>query len=224
MTGPAAAAGAATSPGEPYFGFVNRIGYRLLRVFAALVIRPYFRLTVEGLERLPDGPFILAPNHRSHIDPFVLQSVMPSRRIVYMMTREWYEKPAMHWFFRFMRCIAIEEGKNNRDAIERSVDVLQHGVVLGIFPEGRLVTDEALGDFNPGVAAIASRVGVPIVPVALLGTQVAYPRGARFPKPRPVRIRIGAPIELGGRDGKRREKLRDVTTRLRDSVSELVGA
>lgn len=206
------------------FGLANRLGYRLMRAAAFLTVRPYFRLRVTGHDLLPArGPLIIAPNHRSHIDPLVLQTAVTRRRIVFVMMRDWYDRPRLRLFFRYMHCIALEESGSNRRALDLASGVLERGGVLGMFPEGRLVTDTPLAEFSPGVAMLAMRTGAPIVPTAILGSDAAFPRGRRFPARHPIEVRFGEPIVTAADSAGRREKLKDVTTRLHAAVGTLLS-
>ncbi len=138
---------------EP-FSRLNRIGYQIVRAIARVTAWPYFRLRIEGAEHLPPGPVIVAPNHCSYIDPLVLQAVIPSHRIVFMMTSDWYDVKSIQPFFRFMKCISVEEGARNRKALEEALGMLRLGASVGIFPEGQIGPEGKLGEFSPGVASL----------------------------------------------------------------------
>jgi 1-acyl-sn-glycerol-3-phosphate acyltransferase len=160
------------------------------------VCQPYFRLRLIGGDRLPAGPFVIAPNHESLLDPVVLQLVLP-RRLVYLMTEDWYDVAVLTPFFRFVRAIRVRERVGgNRAALAQAALALMNGVSVGIFPEGRLSRDGSLDTFHPGVTLLAMRVGVPIVPAAIQGTAAALSHDRRFPKPSRVTIRIGEPLDV----------------------------
>lgn len=210
-----------------YFGPVNSAGYRALRWIARGSLVPYFRLSATGVERLPEGPCVLAPNHASYLDPLVLQAALP-RRVVYLMTSDWYDRVLLRPFFRFMRAVPIREnGRSNRDALSRAHEALRHGLPIVIFPEGRVTTDGTLGRFHPGVGQIAVRAGVPIVPIGIEGTFAALPKGKALPRRVRVTVRVGTPLDVPPVDGldksARREALRVVTERVKDAVAELLA-
>jgi len=212
----------------PRFGAFNRLGYRLIRAVAFFTIRPYFRLRLEGADRLPaTGPFLIAPNHRSYLDPIVLQAVISKRRIVFMMTREWYDKPLLRPFFRFMGAIPVDGEGRNREALERSAAILAADRPLGIFPEGQIHDGVELGPFHSGVAALAMRTGTTIVPAAILGSGDAFPKGRWFPRPYAITIRLGDPIDPGSirsssEGGHRRGRLQILTERIRSDVGAML--
>jgi 1-acyl-sn-glycerol-3-phosphate acyltransferase len=176
-------------------GAWNRGLYRLVRfVLGDLVLRPYFRIGVRGLEHLPaSGPVILAPNHCSLLDPLVLQSALP-RRIVFLMTLAWYRRRFLRPFFELMRAIAVRDDGGNRGAMTAAATALEHGAAVGVFPEGRISADGTLRGFQVGAAVLAIKQRVPVVPVRILGTYAALKKGARLPRPARVTIVLGAPL------------------------------
>ncbi|MBI4881533.1 MAG: 1-acyl-sn-glycerol-3-phosphate acyltransferase [Planctomycetes bacterium] len=206
------------------YGLLNRIGYRLLRLFVGVTVRPYFRIRLEGTQHLPPGPCIVAPNHASYLDPIVLQTALP-RRLVFLMTLTWYDVPLLRPFFRFMHCIPIDEEARNRKALLAALQALERGASVGIFPEGEVTTTGALGRFTPGVAALALRANVPVVPAGITGTFQALPKGRRFPRPVRVTVRLGPPLAPGGDEAGRakRDALRQVTAELQQAVRALVS-
>ena len=218
--------GRATRAEDSFFSVANRIGYALVRLFASVVIWPYFRIRLEGREHLIDGPLIVAPNHCSYIDPVVLQTPIQSRRMVFLMTRTWYEVWYLKPFFLLMKAIPVEDEARNRKALERALEVLRRGVPVGIFPEGQISLNGELSPFSPGVASLALRAGVPIVPAAIVGSARALPKGKFWPRPRKVIIRLGpALFPLSGEQAQglsRREVMEELTLRLKRAVRSLL--
>jgi 1-acyl-sn-glycerol-3-phosphate acyltransferase len=217
-----------SSSGRPYFGPANRAAFRVLRTSLRAVFLPYFRLKLIGAERLPAGPFVIAPNHASLLDPVVLQLAVP-RRLVYMMTEEWYDVAMLKRFFRFVRAIRVRENAgSNRGALAQAALALLNGIPVGIFPEGRLARDGRLGKFHPGVTLLAMRVGVPIVPAAIQGTAAAMPPDRRIPKPRRITIRLGEPMDVHAPPDMtaraRRALAEQMAEKLRSRVAELLAA
>lgn len=211
-----------------YFGPFNAFGYRALRAFAGVTIVPYLRLSAEGLERLPDGPCVLAPNHASYLDPVVLQAAL-DRRVVYLMTSDWYDRTLLRPFFRFMGAVPIRENaRSNRAALDSAHGALRSGLPVVIFPEGRVTTDGALGRFHAGVAQIAVRAGVPIVPVGIEGTFAALPKGRLLPRRARVTVRVGTALDVPPVErvdkAARRHAFRELTDRVRGAVEALLPA
>lgn len=188
-------------------------------------LRVWFRLRVEGAPPAR-GPFVLAANHTSFVDPLVLGAVTRSR-VVYMMTEVVWRSRALGWFYRWNRAIPIRARGGNRDAMRAARSVLQQGRVLGIFPEGGLSRDGLPMLGNPGAVSLVLQENVPIVPVGIVGAHDAFAPGARWPQPRRITIRFGAPIApaeldaLGG--GDRRQRLREATTTIMRRIAALTG-
>ncbi|MBK6942123.1 MAG: 1-acyl-sn-glycerol-3-phosphate acyltransferase [Planctomycetes bacterium] len=227
--GPSAGSHAANSRAlvkdETGAGPWNRGLYRLVRfLLGDLVLRPYFRLSVRGLEHLPkSGAVILAPNHCSLLDPLVLQSALP-RRIVFLMTLAWYRRRLLRPFFVLMRAIAVRDDGGNRGAMSAAAAALEHGAALGIFPEGRISADGTLRGFQAGAAVLAIRQRVPVVPVRIVGTFAALKKGARIPRPARVSIVLGPALvapECVDEPTQRRACAAEFTQRIRAAVEAL---
>jgi len=95
------------SPVEPR-SLVSQAGYDFFQALTRSVFRLFFGLRLSDAAALPDGPVLLAANHRSFIDPLVLGGAV-DRRVTYMMHARFYDKPALNWFFRMARCIVVED-------------------------------------------------------------------------------------------------------------------
>ncbi|MFH0946388.1 MAG: lysophospholipid acyltransferase family protein [Planctomycetota bacterium] len=208
-----------------YFSRSNWIGYGLVRFVACALVRPYFRLRLIGREYLEPGPVIVAPNHCSYLDPVVLQTAIARQRLVFLMDKAWYDRPLLNPFFRLMKCIPVDEDARNRSALEQALITLRQGVSVGIYPEGQVNPEGVLGKFSPGVASLALRAGVPIVPAGITGTGRALPKKHRFPRPVRVTVRLGPALHpLRGEAAQgmsKRAVMDDLTARLTRAVEGL---
>jgi 1-acyl-sn-glycerol-3-phosphate acyltransferase len=136
-------------------GPVEAAGYWICRGTFRLALRTAWHLSLADVRDLPDGPVILAANHRSFIDPLVLGSAV-ERRVTFMMTARYYDLPALNWFFRMSRCIVVDDEKpDNRKALRDSLESLDAGQVVAIFPEGHISPDGALRAAQPGMGWLA---------------------------------------------------------------------
>ena len=181
-------------PSEPF-----PLLYRLLRGASRPVLKAAFNLRVEGSENLPPtGPFILAANHHNYLDGVVLGVAVP-RKITFLVMPRVYHTTRLHPpFFRHVGSIPVNLEKPDPGAIKRALRILEAGGVIGIFPEGPFSLEGRLVDGQPGVALIALRAGVPVVPVGIIGTYEAL-RGRpwRVPRPYPLTVRFGPPLSFG---------------------------
>ncbi len=184
------------------------------------IFRAIFRVSCEGLDLLPDSPYIVASNHRSHLDPPVLNSVFPSP-LVFLAKEELF-KPPLGWFIRHMRAVPVKR-RGDTQALAIALSVLERGCPVGIFPEG---TRAPAGSFlppKPGIGVIAVRSGAPVVPVLIEGTDRVLPRGSKIPKPlTPIEVRIGEPVSFKDREdspASYRKIAREVMDRIQSLVS-----
>jgi 1-acyl-sn-glycerol-3-phosphate acyltransferase len=170
---------------------------------ARAVLDPLFsflwHIEVEGLDRLPEsGGAIMAPNHLSVIDHFVLATALP-RRITYVGKGEYMDSWKTKYLFPALGMIPIDRsgGSAAQAALDAAAGVLGHGELFGIYPEGTRSRDGKLHKGHTGAARLALRTGCPIYPVGLQGTLEVQPPDASMPKPfKVMRVRIGRPVSV----------------------------
>jgi len=194
------------------------LGYRLVRGLVRVLLRVGWRLRVDGLEHLPEPPYILAPNHSSEIDPLVLGASVPVR-IVYLVSRHLERFPIIFRLVRAFDPVFVQRGLADVAGVRATLARLARGDVLAIYPEGHVVQDAPLGPLHDGLAFIALRAAVPIVPVAITGASQMWPLGARWPRPSRLTVWIGPP--LIARVG---DDAQTLTTRLRVALVGLLDA
>jgi 1-acyl-sn-glycerol-3-phosphate acyltransferase len=171
---------------------VNPIVYWLLRAIVQPAAHLYFRLSRIGREHIPaEGGFIIASNHRSFLDPFVI-ALMARRPIYFMTKKEAFINRPVAWLLSSLGAYPIDRGASDQDALGTTKAILERGDGVLIFPEGTRTRPGALGRPKRGIGRLALETGVPVVPVALIGTE-AVRNGWRF-RPHKVRIRAGAPL------------------------------
>jgi len=172
--------------------------YKALKPFVVMMAWLLFRLRVEGRENEPlRGPFIVISNHASILDPILLGCAL-RHPIRFMAKEELFRIPGLRALMTVLGAFPVRRGEPDRQAIRRALEIIKKGEVLGMFPGGTRTPDGRLHRVEPGAAALALRTKVPILPVAILGTERALPRGAKVPRPTPITIRIGPPLTLDG--------------------------
>ncbi|MCB9897876.1 MAG: 1-acyl-sn-glycerol-3-phosphate acyltransferase [Planctomycetes bacterium] len=159
------------------------------------LLRTLWRVSCADVPTLGAGPSILAPNHRSFLDPIVVGSML-EERITFMMTAKYYDRPGLRRFFRMERCLVVETDGDNRRVLRDAKAVLDAGRHLCIFPEGAISPDGRLQPPQLGVAWLARRTGAPVFPIFLGGTREALPRGAWVPRFPRVTMRVGGPLSI----------------------------
>src|SRR5437660_5915546 len=173
---------------------VNRLVYWLVRAVLQPFFRLYFRLDRIGREHIPDeGPVIIAANHRSFLDPFVI-GTMARRPMYYVAKEELFRKRWMGWILNALGAFPVRRGMGDEDSIATAKAILARGDIVLIFPEGTRTRPGSLGKPKRGVGRLALESGAPVVPVAVIGTEDVR-KGWRI-RPRKVRIRAGRPLSF----------------------------
>src|SRR6266705_2389671 len=158
------------------------------------ILRLMYRPKTKGLENLPKtGAAILAPNHQSFLDDFLLPLVIKKRKVVMMAKADYFDNWYTAWFFKAAGCIPVrrEGGSASARALAGGIDALAAGKLVGIFPEGTRSPDGRLYRGKTGVARMALEAQVPIIPVAITGTFEAMPYDRKMPKPGRCEVRFG---------------------------------
>ncbi|HEY3603309.1 MAG TPA: lysophospholipid acyltransferase family protein [Sporichthyaceae bacterium] len=195
-------------------------------------LRAAFRPWSEGLENIPDdGPAILASNHLSFSDSFFLPLVV-SRRITFLAKEEYFTGTGLKGrfsagFFRGVGQIPVNRSGGNASdsALEAGLGVLGRGGLFGIYPEGTRSPDGRLYRGRTGVARLALKAGVPVLPVAMVDTDRVQPPGRVMPTIARIGVRVGAPLDFSRYAGLEEDRfvLRSVTDELMYELMALSG-
>ena len=171
---------------------VNSVLYWLARALLLPFFLLYFRLERIGREHIPrSGPVLLAANHRSFLDPFVI-GALTRRPIYYMAKRELFESRWQAWLLNSLGAFPVDRGRGDEHAMATARTILERGDCVVIFPEGTRVRPGPLGRPHRGVGRLALQTGARVVPVAVIGTEDVR-RGWRI-RPHKVTIRCGRPL------------------------------
>jgi glycerol-3-phosphate dehydrogenase (NAD(P)+) len=168
---------------------VNPLMYWLVRGVLQPFFHLYFRLSRIGREHIPaTGPVILASNHRSFVDPFIIATIA-RRPLYYVAKEELFRNRFFGWVLNNLGAFPVRRGKGDADMIDTAKQILDRGDAVLIFPEGTRIRPGALGRPRRGVGRLALESGAPVVPVAIIGTE-AIRKGWRI-RPHKVRVRVG---------------------------------
>ncbi|ETB10428.1 1-acyl-sn-glycerol-3-phosphate acyltransferase [Mycobacterium avium subsp. silvaticum ATCC 49884] len=178
--------------------------YVLLGPLLSLLGRP----KVEGLEHVPSsGPAILASNHLAVMDSFYLPLVV-RRRITFLAKSEYFTGTGLkgwfqRWFFTAVGQVPIDrtDADSAQAALTTAQQVLAQGKLLGMFPEGTRSPDGRLYKGKTGLARLALQTGVPVIPVAMIGTNVVNPPGSNMLRFGRVTVRFGKPMDFSRFEG-----------------------
>ncbi|MGI8729733.1 MAG: 1-acylglycerol-3-phosphate O-acyltransferase [Solirubrobacteraceae bacterium] len=173
---------------------VNPLVYWLSRAVLEPFFLLYFRMRRIGRQHIPaTGGLIIAANHRSFLDPFVIGTLV--RRPVYFVAkRELFKRPLVAWWLSSLGAFPVDRGNGDRDAMDTARRILERGDCVVIFPEGTRTRPGGLDTPKRGVGRLALETGAPIVPVAIIGSE-SVRRGWRI-RPHQVRMRCGPPLRF----------------------------
>lgn len=178
--------------------------YVLLGPLLSLIGRP----KVEGLHHVPSsGPAILASNHLAVMDSFFLPLVV-RRRITFLAKSEYFTGAGIkgwfnRWFYTAVGQVPIDrtDSEAAQAALNTAEQVLGQGKLLGMYPEGTRSPDGRLYKGKTGLARLALQTGVPVIPVAMIGTDVVNPPGTTMLRFGRVTVRFGKPMDFSRFDG-----------------------
>lgn len=199
--------------------------YRALRGPLRFALTRWFDLRVDGLEHLPpSGPYLIAANHHNYLDGVVLGVTVPQPISFLVMPRVWRATPLHPMFHRNIRSIPIDLERADVGALRRALRSLQEGRVVGIFPEGPFSVRGQLEPGLPGVALLALRSGVPVIPAGIRGTYEALAgRRGHIPRRASLGVRFGPARRFSaGRVPAGRSARVRVTHRIMDDIAALL--
>jgi 1-acyl-sn-glycerol-3-phosphate acyltransferase len=198
--------------------------YRLLRGPVRAALQRWFALDVNGVDRLPaHGPYIVAANHHNYLDGVVLGVTVPAPVAFLVMPRVYRATPLHPVFHRHVGSIPLALERPDVGALRAALQHLEHGGVVGIFPEGPFSVRGRLERGLPGVGLLALRSAVPVIPAAICGTYEALVgRRGYIPRRHPITVRFGTPrVFLTNGDGTRTARAR-VTARVMEDIGALL--
>jgi 1-acyl-sn-glycerol-3-phosphate acyltransferase len=191
------------------------------QMFCRVVTTKLYNLKVYGKENLPEeGGVLLASSHQSYLDP-VLVGVQIRRPVSYMANAYLFRNAFFGWLIRSLHAFPVEQGKGDRAAVATCIEKLKAGHALCLFPEGHRTPDGTIKPLQGGIALIARRAGVPIVPVVIDGAFETWPKRSKYPLPGHVHIMYGKPFDVTGMDAS--EIIKTLEERLQAMLIELKG-
>ncbi len=201
---------------------------RTLFLFNRALMKSFFNLKVEGAAGLPkEGPFVVAPNHLSYIDSFVLAAALEARSLRRTHWAGWtgaaFGNPLTRAVSRLAQAFPIDAERAGASSLAFGSMVLKGGKGLVWFPEGQRSADGELQPFKPGIGMLLDRYRVPVVPVSIRGSYEAMPPGRFLPRPSGITVTFGAPLDPNDleHEGEGEEPRDRIVSALRSRVAEL---
>ncbi|MEV4175497.1 MULTISPECIES: lysophospholipid acyltransferase family protein [unclassified Nonomuraea] len=199
--------------------------YEVVKFASAPLAHAMCRPQISGAAHVPrTGPAILAANHLSVLDSFLLPALLP-RHVTFTAKNEYFSgNPVSGFFMRLGGSLPIdrESAHSAQVMLDEAAALLERGELFGIHPEGTRSPDGRLYRGKIGVAWLALKTGAPVLPVALSGTEKVLPVGAKVPRPASIGIAIGAPMRFEGDHTKARDR-RQVTDEIMAAIQKLSG-
>jgi 1-acyl-sn-glycerol-3-phosphate acyltransferase len=208
------------------------VGYWVVKVILTPILRVLFRPWVDGGEHIPEhGAAIFASNHLSFSDSIFLPLVVP-RKITFLAKSDYFTGRGVKGkltkgFFSSVGQVPIDRsgGAASEAALRTAKRILAEGKLLGLYPEGTRSPDGRLYRGKTGIARMALEAGVPVIPVAMINTDVVQPTGKKIPKLGRVGVRIGKPLDFSRYAGMEGDRfvLRSITDEIMYELMVLSG-
>lgn len=183
----------ATIPSDPTRRSKTWLFFQTITWF---VYKLLFRYEAYGIHNVPaTGGAILAANHESYLDP-PLVGVPLKRPVAFMAKSELFENKYFGFLIRNLHAFPIRQGKGDRAALVETVKRLQEGHLLNMYPEGSRSPDGNLAPLQMGIGLLIRKAEVPVIPVAIVGSHEAWPKGRKIFRPGHLRVIFGPPLTL----------------------------
>lgn len=184
-------------PFNPLEAVISLLG----RGLSWLVMKVFFRLEVIGREHLPrQGAFVLTPNHLSFLDPIALFAATPLPVLRHTYFAGWtgimFKNALMRFGGRIGKTVPIDPNHAAASSLALGAIVLKQGNSLIWFPEGERSVSGELMPFKPGIGLLLRHQPVKVVPVGIVGVDKAMPVGRRLPRPHPIKVIFGPPVDV----------------------------
>lgn len=190
----------------------------IMRTLCAVILG--HNLHVQGRSNVPlNGGLLIVGNHFGAIDPPLAGAVIDREDVFFMAKAESFNSPFANWIFRGYHAFPVIRGSADRAALKHSLQLLKTGNAVVLYPEG--TRGPHLREPYGGAGFLALRAGVPILPIAVWGTEQVLPKGSKLPRRVPVHVRIGRPFELPKTDG-RSLSHRDAADFMMNRIAELL--
>lgn len=201
-------------------------------IFPGPLVRLIWRPWIRGAEHVPTtGPAIIVSNHVSFVDSIFLP-LMFKRHVTFLAKSEYFTGKGvkgafMRFFFSATGQLPIDRsgGKASEAALNTGLEVLSEGKLLGIYPEGTRSPDSKMYRGRTGVARMVLEAHVPIIPVAMIGTEKVMPLGTKMPRVHRVGIIVGEPLDFSRFEGLESDRfiLRSITDEIMYELQRLSG-
>jgi 1-acyl-sn-glycerol-3-phosphate acyltransferase len=200
-------------------GLTYHLCLSLTKFFAANL----FQLQIHGRENaIQEGPVLLAMNHQSFLDP-PLAALCVDRELHFLARKSLFEIPLLGSLLHHLNVIGVDRDGTDMSALKSVIRVVKNGGATIIFPEGTRTADGNLQAARSGVGLVIAKTLAPVMPIRVFGAFDAFPRSARFPRPHPIHLVIGKPMQFSKADlaGDPRLVYQDLSARVMERIASL---
>jgi len=192
--------------------------YKIVRKLLQWLFKVVFRCEISGVEHIPlSGGLIIAANHASNWDP-PMAAVFVLRPVCFMAKQELFSVPVFGQIIKRLHAFPVKRGAGDRGAIKAALQILKTGDCSGLFPEGTRSHDGKMHKPEAGIAFIAAKANVPVVPTALIGAADIFGEKEKFPK---LKIRYGIPMTFQGNPADR-DELQAFSQQIMDEIKKMI--
>lgn len=200
--------------------------YPIVKIIIPPIIK-FWTKEVKGLENVPKkGPFILAANHASYMDHFVIMcTLIPylNKKIHHLAKKEHFDNIFKKIWHTYVGAVPLDREKGGKEALKWAVKALKKGKIIAIHPEGTRTLTGKLQKAKTGVARLALLSKAPVLPIGLIGTFEILPKGKYMPKLKKATMNIGKPMHFTEYYNKKINKkiLNEITTKIMKEIAKL---
>ena len=202
------------------------MAYSILKRIIVPIIKLYIK-EIHGLKNLPKKKgFVVAPNHASYADHLIISTIILNHyneKLHFLAKKEHFQDPFQKVWHKHVGAIPIDRESSGEEALKIAIQCLKKGKIIGIYPEGTRTLTGKLQRAKTGVARLALKAKVPVVPIGIIGTFEILPKGKNIPRFKRAIVNIGKPMFFNEYYGKENNKkvLRLVTTKIMKEIAKL---
>jgi 1-acyl-sn-glycerol-3-phosphate acyltransferase len=202
----------------------RRAWYRFVWVVASVLFNAICRVEIIDQSNVPDkGPLIMASNHLHFFDPPLVLAASPYREITVLTAEKWAETWPVNWLLKSIGAIFVHRGEVDREALNKCLAVLERDGILGLAPEGTRSRTGTMQRAKPGVAYLAIKADVPILPIGISGQNQMLAEWKRLRRPLIV-VRFGRVFKLQPLHGQQKgEQLQERSDEVMRNIAGLVN-
>lgn len=202
----------------------RRAWYRFIWIVISAFFNATCRIEKVNQSNVPEtGPLIMASNHLHFFDPPLVLAALPYREITVLAAEKWAKTWPVNWFLKSIAAIFVRRGEVDRDALNKCLAVLEKDGILGLAPEGTRSRTGTMQRAKPGIAYLATKADVPILPIGISGQHEISTEWKRLRRPRIV-VRFGRVFKLQPVHGRQKgEQLQQRSDEVMRTIAALVN-